>query len=116
MWHGIIGHDTVVEQFRRALERGRLASSFLFAGPAGIGKRSFAIKLAQALLCEKHPEEALDPCEHCPSCIQVIAGTHPDFQLVSKPSDKSFIPLELLIGDKEHRRREGLCHHVALKP
>jgi DNA polymerase-3 subunit delta' len=116
MWHGIIGHDKIVEQFRRALRRGRLASSFLFAGPAGIGKRSFAVKFAQALLCEKRPEEALDPCEHCPGCIQVIAGTHPDFQLVAKPDDKSFIPLELLIGDKEHRRREGLCHHIALKP
>ncbi|MGA2062373.1 MAG: DNA polymerase III subunit delta' [Thermoguttaceae bacterium] len=116
MWHGIIGHDKVVEQFRRALGRGRLASSFLFAGPPGIGKRSFAIKFAQALLCENNPEEALDPCEHCPACVQVIAGTHPDFQLVSKPEDKSFIPLELLIGDKEHRRREGLCHHIALKP
>ncbi len=116
MWHGIIGHDEVVEQFRRALGRGRLASSFLFTGPAGIGKRSFAIKFAQGLLCENSPEEALDPCEHCPACIQVIAGTHPDFQLVSKPEDKSFIPLELLIGDKEHRRREGLCHHIAIKP
>lgn len=115
-WHGIIGHDKVVEQFRRALSRGRLASSFLFAGPSGIGKRSFALKLAQALLCENHPEESLDPCEHCPACLQVIAGTHPDFQLVSKPVDKSFIPLELLIGDKEHRRREGLCHYIALKP
>jgi DNA polymerase III subunit delta' len=67
-------------------------------------------------LCENNPEEALDPCEHCPACMQVIAGTHPDFQLISKPDDKSFIPLELLIGDKEHRRREGLCHQIALKP
>jgi len=116
MWHGIIGHDEIVERFRRALRRGRLASSFLFVGPPGIGKRSFAIKLAQALLCENSPGELLDPCEHCPGCIQVLAGTHPDFQMVSKPGDKSFIPLELLIGDKEHRRREGLCHHIALKP
>ena len=36
--------------------------------------------------------------------------------MVSKPGDKSFIPLDLLIGDKEHRRREGLCHPIALKP
>ena len=47
-WHGIDGHDDVVEQFRRALVHGRLASSFLFAGPAGVGKRTFALKLAQA--------------------------------------------------------------------
>src|SRR3989304_3301349 len=116
MWHGIIGHDEIVEKFRLALKRGRLASSFLFAGPSGIGKRSFTIKLAQGLLCQNHSEEELDPCEKCPSCVQVIAGTHPDFYLISKPDDKSFIPLELLIGDKEHRRREGLCHYIALKP
>ena len=115
-WHGIIGHDVIVERFRRALVRGRLASSFLFAGPAGIGKRTFAVKLAQALLCEKSPEEALDPCERCPSCVQVEAGSHPDFQFIAKPGDRSFIPLDLLIGDKEHRRREGLCRQIALKP
>jgi DNA polymerase-3 subunit delta' len=116
VWHGIYGHDRVVEQFRRALARGRLASSFLFVGPAGIGKRSFALKLAQALLCSTRAEEALDPCGQCPSCVQVTAGTHPDLDLIAKPSDKSFLPLDLLIGDREHRNREGLCHRIALKP
>ena len=96
--------------------RGRLASSFLFAGPAGIGKRTFALKLAQAMLCQTRPEEALDPCGTCPSCAQVAAGTHPDLDVVAKPDDKSFIPLELLIGEREHRRREGLCHNIGLKP
>jgi DNA polymerase III subunit delta' len=115
-WQGIDGHDEVVEQFRRALVRGRLASSFLFAGPAGIGKRTFALKLAQALLCQTRPEVSLDPCGTCPSCAQVVAGTHPDLDVVAKPDDKAFIPLERLIGDREHRRREGLCHNIAMKP
>ena len=26
------------------------------------------------------------------------------------------IPVELFIGDREHRMREGLCHNIALKP
>jgi len=115
-WHGIYGHDDVVEQFRRALARRRLASSFLFAGPAGIGKRSFAIKLAQALLCQRRAEEALDPCAECSACLQVSAGSHPDLDLVAKPKDKSFLPLELFIGDKEHRMRRGLCRNIALRP
>jgi DNA polymerase III subunit delta' len=115
-WHGIDGHDDVVEQFRRALVRGRLASSFLFAGPSGIGKRTFALKLTQAMLCQTRPEEAMDPCGACPSCAQVAAGTHPDIDVVGKPADKSFIPLELLIGEREHRRREGLCHNMSRKP
>ncbi len=115
-WHNIHGHDDVVEQFRRALARGRLASSFLFAGPAGIGKRTFAVKLAQALLCRERPAHALDPCDECPACTQVAAGTHPDLQVVAKPKDKASIPLELLIGERERRGREGLCRNIALKP
>lgn len=115
-WQNILGHDDVVEQFRRALARGRLASSFLFVGPPGVGKRTFAVKLAQAMFCQSRPEEALDPCGTCPSCSQVLAGSHPDLDVVAKPADKSFIPLELLIGERDHRRREGLCHNIAVKP
>lgn len=115
-WQQIRGHDRVLEQFRRALERGRLASTFLFVGPAGIGKRTFAFKLAQGLLCERAPETRLDPCGECPSCRQVAAGSHPDVELVARPPDKSFIPVELLIGDAEHRMRAGLCYSIALKP
>ena len=115
-WHAIEGHDVVVERFRRALARRRLASSFLFVGPEGIGKRTFALKLAQALLCESRPEIELDPCERCAACVQVQAESHPDLILVSKPQDKMLLPLDLLIGDKEHRNRRGLCHDIALKP
>lgn len=115
-WHGIHGHDDVVERFRTALARGRLASSFLFVGPAGIGKRTFALKLAQAMLCQTRPEESLDPCEACPSCVQAAAGTHPDLDVICKPEDKSDIPVALLIGDQEHRRRRGLCHYISRKP
>jgi DNA polymerase-3 subunit delta' len=35
---------------------------------------------------------------------------------VAKPQDKAFIPLDLMIGDKDHRMREGLCHDISLKP
>ena len=115
-WHGILGHDDAVEQFRRARGRNRLASSFLFAGPAGIGKRTFALKLAQALLCQARPEAALDPCETCHSCTMLLAGTHPDVEQVGRPADKSFIPVETFLGDREHRGREGLCHQIAMKP
>ncbi|MBN1588091.1 MAG: DNA polymerase III subunit delta' [Pirellulales bacterium] len=115
-WQGIEGHDEVVEQFRRALARGRLASSFLFVGPSGIGKRSFALALARTLLCETRPATAMDPCGQCGGCAQVDAGTHPDLIQVSKPKDKSALPVELLIGRREHRMREGLCYDISLKP
>ncbi len=115
-WQQIHGHDQVIEQFRRAIQRGRLASSFLFVGAEGIGKQTFAVKLARALLCESAAEQDLDPCGQCPSCQQVAARTHPDLIIVERPSEKNFIPVETFIGDREHRMREGLCHDIAMKP
>jgi DNA polymerase-3 subunit delta' len=115
-WHGIEGHDDVVEKLRRAVARNRLASSFLFCGPAGVGKRAFALRLAQALLCHSRPAAELDPCNTCPSCAMALAGTHPDIEVVAKPEDKAFLPVELFLGDLEHRGREGLCHWISLKP
>src|SRR5436190_1273316 len=115
-WQNIRGHDRVVEKFRRALARGRLASTFLFVGPSGIGKRTFALTLAKGLLCERVPEQRLEPCGECPSCLQVASLNHPDVELIAKPADKAFIPLELLIGDADHRMRAGLCYSIALKP
>jgi DNA polymerase-3 subunit delta' len=115
-WQGIEGHDDVVERFRRAVARGRLASTFLFVGPPGIGKRMVAEKLAQALLCPHADMSALAPCGRCDSCVQVASHTHPDLLLVGKPADKSMIPVEVFIGDQAHRMREGLCHDIALKP
>jgi DNA polymerase III subunit delta' len=114
--HAILGHDAVVDQFRRALAKNRLASTFLFIGPAGIGKRTFALKFAQSLLCDRVSPTELDACGSCPACQQVAAGSHPDVERIAKPEDKAFIPLELLIGDADHRMRAGLCYNISLKP
>ncbi len=115
-WQGIEGHDSVVEKLGRAVARNRLASSFLFCGPAGIGKRTFALHFAQALLCHARPAAELDPCNTCPSCAMALAGTHPDIEVVAKPEDKAFLPVELFLGDLQHRGHEGLCHWIGLKP
>lgn len=115
-WQGIEGHDAIVEFFRRAAVKGRVSGSYLFVGPAGIGKRTFALKLAQALLCQTRDESLMDPCGTCSACVQVAAGTHPDVMLVSRPDDRAFIPVELLIGERENRLGSGFCRHVSLKP
>lgn len=116
MWQGILGHDAVVEQFRRSMAHGRLASSFLFLGPHGVGKRTFALKLAQALFCQEHGTGDLNPCGTCESCLLWAAGNHPDLDVVQLPEDKRSLPVELFIGDREHRNHEGLCHNISLKP
>lgn len=115
-WDDLLGHENAIDRFRRSVQRNRLASTYLFVGPPGVGKHTFAIKLAQALLCQTNPPETVEACGTCPSCQQVAARSHPDLILISKPADKAFIPVETFIGDREHRRQTGLCHDIGLKP
>jgi DNA polymerase-3 subunit delta' len=116
MWHGLDGHDEIAAQFRQTLASGRLASTYLFVGPPGIGKKRFAVQLAQSLLCTASDEAALEPCGQCQSCRLFAAGRHPDLDVVGLPADKSTLPIEMFIGDKEHRNQEGLCHRLGLRP
>lgn len=116
MWHGILGHDDVVSRFRQSLAGGRLASSYLFLGPAGVGKRALALKVARALLCQSCAPTELEPCGNCDSCRQAAAGSHPDLSVVSLPSGKSKMPVDLFLGDRDHRNQEGLCHEISMRP
>jgi DNA polymerase-3 subunit delta' len=114
-WQGIEGHDEIVRRFVAAADRGRVAGSYLFVGPAGVGKSTFARRLAQALACrDRRP--GLVPCGSCASCVQAEAGSHPDIDVVAKPEDRATIPLDALIGDAEHRMRQGLCWRMLLRP
>ncbi len=112
----VLGHDRVLERFRCSMLQDRLASTFLFLGPPGVGKRTTALHIAQCLLCESTAPNQLVACQDCPGCQQVAARSHPDLILITKPDDKNFIPVETFIGDRQHRMREGLCHDISLKP
>ncbi len=115
-WTDLLGHHQQREWFQTAIASGRLATSFLFVGPEGIGKRTFARLLAKSLLCRRTDDKQLQFCGACEDCAQVDASTHPDLIEIFKPADKAFIPIELLIGERDKRMREGLCHDISLKP
>lgn len=82
----VIGQESALRILRGAMERGRLASSYLFAGEEGIGKRFAAFNLAKALNCLE-PVGA-DACGRCPSCRKMEAGTHLDFRVVEPDGDQ----------------------------
>ena len=106
-WHSIRGVDRALDELRRAMVQGRFPHAFLFVGPEGVGKRTFALEMARALLCERVPETAFEPCDACPSCLQVQAGTHPDVLQVARPEDKQDLPIKLI---------RDLCLDLGLKP
>ena len=72
----------VAAALARALESGRLAHAYLFAGPRGVGKEAVAYALGAAALC---PEKPLEGCGVCNTCRRVFADVHPDFRRYEAP-------------------------------
>ena len=106
----------MLDLFRRTLNRNRLASTYLFVGDQGIGKRTTALTIAQALLCAETEDAQLEACGQCDSCQLLAAGNHPDLLQLSRPEGKANLPISLFLGGGDRRNREGLCHDIALKP
>jgi DNA polymerase-3 subunit delta' len=63
------GHERIRAILARALERDRLPPAMLLAGPDGVGKKTLALAVAQAVLCERAP--AAEPCGECRTCRKV---------------------------------------------
>jgi hypothetical protein len=98
----IQGQPRALAHLQRAIHSGRLASTWIFAGPPGVGKFKTAVAMAKTCLCDqpiRRPNrEAGDghlatlpddfvltqPCGTCESCVAVEHGTHPDLHLVSR--------------------------------
>jgi DNA polymerase III subunit gamma/tau len=72
----VVGQQAVTRTLRNALASGRLAQSFVFAGPRGVGKTTTARILARALNCEAGP--TADPCGQCDACREIADGRDMD--------------------------------------
>ncbi len=68
----VVGQQAVTRTLRNALASGRLAQSFVFAGPRGVGKTTTARILARALNCATGPTP--DPCGACDACVEIAEG------------------------------------------
>jgi DNA polymerase-3 subunit gamma/tau len=68
----VIGQGGVVLTLKNAIATGRLAQSFIFAGPRGVGKTTTARILARALNCVKGPTP--EPCGQCDACTEIAEG------------------------------------------
>ena len=81
--------------------RERWPHALLITGPAGIGKRVLAFRLARALLCESPAADGV-PCGACASCRYAAAGQHPDLRVVEPVDidDGEAKPIEWIAVDR----------------
>lgn len=69
--HSFLGNEHVVEILRRAIQQDRLPHAMIFAGPAGVGKCTLAVLLAQYLNCPSPKGES--GCGTCAVCRRIAA-------------------------------------------
>jgi DNA polymerase III subunit delta' len=82
----LIGHDWAVELLSQNIGRDAVRHAYLFAGPAGVGRLSLALRFAQALNCTQ-PIKPGVPCGVCRDCRQIDAQRHPDLALVQAEAE-----------------------------
>jgi len=82
----IIGQERAINYVKRVVGKDRLSHAYLFTGIPGIGKKSAAFALAQAVNCD-NPAMG-EGCGDCRSCRQMISGNHPDL-FVIKPDGQA---------------------------
>lgn len=82
----LLGHEWAVDMLRQHIARGDIRHAYLITGASGLGKRTLALRLAQALNCEK-PISAGMPCFTCRTCKQIEAMGHPDLTIIQAENE-----------------------------
>jgi len=79
-------HKKLWQRFTVNVLNQRLSHALLFIGLPGIGKRYFAERLAEFMLCQERREH--ENCGVCKNCQLLAAGNHPDLLRIV-PDNKS---------------------------
>ncbi|PIR72455.1 MAG: hypothetical protein COU42_01200 [Candidatus Nealsonbacteria bacterium CG10_big_fil_rev_8_21_14_0_10_36_24] len=70
----IIGQEHVVQTLSNAISSGMVSHAYLFSGPRGSGKTTTARLLAKAVNCRNRQANQFEPCDKCPSCLEIKEG------------------------------------------
>lgn len=73
----MLGHEWAVSLLKEHVVQGGLRHAYLFTGPQGVGRRTLALRMAQAINCLQPPAPG-EPCRKCRICKQLERMEHPD--------------------------------------
>jgi DNA polymerase-3 subunit delta' len=70
-----------------------LRHAYLLTGPAGVGRRTLALRLTQALNCQS-PVAPGVPCRNCRVCKQIEAGQNIDLMVIQAEAEGGTLKVE----------------------
>ncbi len=73
-----LGNPHAVTAVREMLASGRVPGALLFSGPEGVGKKTLALMLAKALVCERGGADFCGECARCREADQMLAAARED--------------------------------------
>lgn len=73
IFQDVVGQEVVVTTLKNAIRLNKVAHSYLFCGSRGCGKTTLARLFAKALNCA-NLSDSQEPCNRCPSCLDIMAG------------------------------------------
>lgn len=89
----ILGHEWAAELLANHIVSGGVRHAYLFCGPPGVGRRTLALRFAQALTCLQPPAPG-EACGACRMCAQTAREQQPDLHVIRIADDASNIKVE----------------------
>lgn len=96
----LVGHEWAVDMLKKHIGNGTTRHAYLFAGPPGLGRRTLALRFAQALNCQT-PLDAGIPCGQCRACKQIEAMQHADLTVIEAETEGGTLKVDQI---RETRR------------
>ncbi len=106
MSNALIGHDWAIELLQHQISSGQVRHAYLITGPEGVGRRTLAIRFAQAINCTNPPKPG-QPCGTCRICTHTERMQQVDMSLVQAETKGTMIKVDQI---------RTLQHSLSLSP
>lgn len=84
----VVGQSALTSTLKSAIKSGKLAHSYLFCGPRGVGKTTCARIFAKTINCQ-HISESGEACNECDSCVAFNEGRSLNVHEIDAASNNS---------------------------